>query len=153
MNEFESHWVPHLFGLVLHLNKKLSNLLLSKGWWGLAGRCHLREAMWGFGVSFGGWGTRKCTSSMCGEWWTIQRFSKSRFLQDQRRYRTRCPLSVSICVTVKPSSPKTWFRWSDTSLNDTTDSLSAHVVFFRSRPQINRYSESPVSEWDRTIKK
>ena len=29
-SEFESHWVPHSFGLVLHLRKKLSRLLLSK---------------------------------------------------------------------------------------------------------------------------
>ncbi len=27
-SEFESHWVPHSFGLVLHLSKKLSKLLL-----------------------------------------------------------------------------------------------------------------------------
>ena len=28
-NEFESHWVPHSFGFVLHLSKMLSKLLFS----------------------------------------------------------------------------------------------------------------------------
>ena len=27
-SEFESHWVPHSYGLVAHLSKKLSKLLL-----------------------------------------------------------------------------------------------------------------------------
>ena len=28
MSEFESHWVPHSYGLMQHLSKKLSKLLL-----------------------------------------------------------------------------------------------------------------------------
>ena len=30
MNKFESHWVPHSNGLVPHLSKKLSKLLLAQ---------------------------------------------------------------------------------------------------------------------------
>ena len=69
---------------------------------------------------------------------------------DKNRYTTG-----AYFLPVQSSSPNMgmipfpigWsFRWSDISSDETTDSLSAHVVFLRSRQQINHLSESLVGE-------